>query len=152
MIFLLDSYSNKTSSMMGQWREFFVMLYHISKSIIKLNSNVLEAKLSNFLLLLGFPWRSLLYSSKRNTRIFHLLQMSLDLSCLDLVEFDWQVQGLDIGWHETDPYKNLELNIRHYILMTQDLSEFPDLPATLREFIPFLLSFSASAQHTSPKI
>lgn len=78
--------------------------------------------------------------------------MSLDLSCLDLVEFDWQVQGLDMGWHETDPYKNLELNIRHYILMTQDLSEFPDLPAILRESIPFLLSFSASAQHTTPKI
>lgn len=35
--------------------------------------------------------------------------------------------------------------------MAQDLFEFPDLPAILRKFLPFLLSFSASAQHTTPK-
>lgn len=79
MISLLNSYSNKTSSMMGSWTEFLIKLYHISKSIIKLNYNVCVGFLGGL---------SLLYSSKRSTRIFHLFQLSLDLSSLDLVEFD----------------------------------------------------------------
>lgn len=71
MISLLNSYSNKTSSMMGSWTEFLIKLYHISKSIIKLNYNVLEAKLSNFLLLRGFPWRSvsLIFIKKEHSYI-----------------------------------------------------------------------------------